>query len=69
MKYPPIFKSKKATLAVISAIITLLLSVLPIFLPNVDPTIFQDAADFIMKIAVVYLPSQAVVDVAKALKQ
>jgi hypothetical protein len=65
MKQPPIFGSKKATLAVISAALTMLLTVLPIFFPNVDPSIFQDAADFILKIVTVYLPSQAVIDVAK----
>ena len=67
MKNPMIFGSKKATMAVISAVLTMLLSILPIFLPNIDPTLFQDAADFIMKIAAVYLGSQGAVDVAKVL--
>lgn len=69
MKQPPIFGSKKATITVISAILTMLLNVLPVFLPDVDPSIFQDAADFIMKIVMFYLPSQAAVDVAKVIKQ
>lgn len=67
MKNPMIFDSKKATMAVISAVLTMLLSILPIFLPNVDPSMFQDAADFIMKIAAFYLASQGAVDVAKTL--
>mgnify|MGYP007073313517 CR=1 FL=1 len=68
MKYPPIFGSKKATLAVISAFLTFLLSILPVLLPEVDPSIFQDAANFIMKIVMLYLPSQAAVDIAKVFK-
>lgn len=69
MNQPPIFGSKKATIAVVSAVLTMLLNILPVFFPDMDPSIFQDAADFIMKIVLFYLPSQAAVDVAKVIKQ
>lgn len=68
MNNPLIFNSKKATVAVISAVLTMLVSILPIFLPEADPTLFQEAADFIMKIALMYLPSQAAIDIAKVIK-
>lgn len=64
-----IFNSKKATITVIGAIVGAFLQVLPVMFPGVDPSIFQEAADLIMKIVMIYLPSQAAVDVAKVVKQ
>ncbi len=64
-----IFNSKKATITVIGAILGALLQIMPIVFPDVDPVIFQEAADLIMKIVMIYLPSQAAVDVAKVVKQ
>lgn len=69
MNFTPIFGSKKATIAIVGAVLTMFVSVLPVFFPVVDPAIFQEGADYIMKILVMYLPSQAVVDVVKVIKQ
>ncbi|MCA9932204.1 MAG: hypothetical protein KC419_27155 [Anaerolineales bacterium] len=65
---PVIFDSKKATVAVIAALTTFLLNVLPIFLPNVPVEIWQQTADLIMKIAIAYLSVQGTVDVVKAFR-
>lgn len=66
---PVIFESKKATVAVVAALLTFLLNVLPIFLPDVPMEIWQQAADLIMKIAVVYLGAQGAVDAVQAFRK
>ncbi len=66
---PMIFGSKKATVAVLGAVLTFLLAILPMVLPNLPVEAWQEAADLIMKVAMVYLGVQGTVDVVETFRK
>lgn len=63
-----VFDSKKATVTIVGAVLTMLVTVLPIFFPDIPAETFQQMADAILKIVVVYVGAQGLVDAATALK-
>ena len=65
---PIIFKSKKATMAVVAAVVTFLLTILPVFFPDLPADVLAQAGDVVLKIAALYLGAQGLVDVATVLK-
>ena len=64
MTNPPVFGSKKASLAVIgAALVSLVMTVLPLLFPTVPAEVWAKLATLLTAIVTVYLAGQSAVDV------